>query len=204
MIAMSNVLQRNDTQVRTTQRWAARAPWDAARRGARLQLIRPHPAGLADSQREMLGIPRPSEAKPQARWSQQNHPDEKKEVAAAIRDYIARERMSREQFAFRTRLGKSTVDKLLIGIFSDKTLSVVESHTRLSLRVLAHRPDACERGNRVQSAVPDGPAIAVLPFAYMSSGLDQEHVADGLVADIVTALSHLPRLRVVARASTLA
>ena len=54
---MSNVLQRNDTQVRTTQRWAARAPWDAARRGARLQLIRPHPAGLADSQREMLGIP---------------------------------------------------------------------------------------------------------------------------------------------------
>ena len=34
-------------------------------------------------------------------------------MAAAIRHYIARERMSREQFAFRTRLGKSTVDKLL-------------------------------------------------------------------------------------------
>ena len=55
--------------------------------------------------------------------------DERKQVAAAIRDYIARERMSREQFAFKTKLGKSTVDKLLTGLFSEKTLAIVESHT---------------------------------------------------------------------------
>jgi adenylate cyclase len=54
--------------------------------------------------------------------------DDRKQVAAAIRDYLARERMSREQFAFKTKLGKSTVDKLLTGIFSEKTLSFVESH----------------------------------------------------------------------------
>jgi len=50
----------------------------------------------------------------------------------------------------------------------------------------------------------DRPSIAVLPFANMSSDLDQEHVADGLVEDIITALSHVPRLLVIARTSTLA
>ena len=50
-------------------------------------------------------------------------------MTAAIRDYIARERISREQFAFRTKLGKSTVDKLLTGLFSERTLAIVESHT---------------------------------------------------------------------------
>ena len=81
----------------------------------------------------MMDIGRISEAKPQARSAQQDDPNERKQIAAVIRDYIARERMSREQFAYRTRLGKSTVDKLLTGLFSDKTLSIVESHTRLSL-----------------------------------------------------------------------
>jgi hypothetical protein len=60
--------------------------------------------------------------------------DDRKRIAAAIRDYIARERLSREQFAFKTKLGKSTVDKLLTGLFSDRTLSIVESHTNLPLR----------------------------------------------------------------------
>ena len=62
--------------------------------------------------------------------------DDRRRVTAVIRDYLARQRMSREQFAFKTRLGKSTVDKLLTGIFSEKTLSIVESHTGLSLRTM--------------------------------------------------------------------
>ena len=88
-----------------------------------------------------------------------------------IRDYIARERVSREQFAFKTRLGKSTVDKLLIGLFSDKTLSIVESHTKLSLRAMTHGlhapavARACEPGGRPAPSALDGPSIAVLPFA---------------------------------------
>lgn len=60
--------------------------------------------------------------------------DDRRRVAGLIRDYIARERMSREQFAFKTRLGKSTVDKLLVGLFSDKTLAIVEGQTGLQLR----------------------------------------------------------------------
>jgi adenylate cyclase len=65
---------------------------------------------------------------------EQPQTDERKRVAAAIRDYLARERISREQFAFKTKLGKSTVDKLLIGLFSERTLSIVEDHTQLCLR----------------------------------------------------------------------
>ena len=60
--------------------------------------------------------------------------EDNKRIAATIKDYLARERISREQFAFKTKLGKSTVDKLLIGLFSDRTLSIFEGHTKLSLR----------------------------------------------------------------------
>ena len=59
--------------------------------------------------------------------------DGHRSVAGAIKDYLARERISREQFAFKTKLGKSTVDKLLTGLFSDKTLSVVEKHTGIQV-----------------------------------------------------------------------
>ena len=48
--------------------------------------------------------------------------DDKKRIVTAIRDYLARERMSREQFAFKTKLGKSTVDKLLTGLFSEQDI----------------------------------------------------------------------------------
>ena len=60
--------------------------------------------------------------------------DPDKQVAAAVRDFIARKHMPRDEFAFRTKLGKSTVDKLLIGLFSDRTLSAVEDHTKRALR----------------------------------------------------------------------
>ena len=50
--------------------------------------------------------------------------------------------------------------------------------------------------------LPDKPSIAVLPFTNMSGDPEQDYFADGLVEDIITALSHVPRLFVVARNST--
>src|SRR6202035_3023586 len=101
---------------------------------------------------------------------------------AIIRDYLARERVSREQFAFKTKLGKSTVDKLLIGLFSDKTLSIVEGHTGLSLRTspTPEQPAAA----RASLAGPNTPSIAVLPFTNMSGDLEQDYFADGIAEDI--------------------
>jgi TolB-like protein len=50
-------------------------------------------------------------------------------------------------------------------------------------------------------ALPDRPAIAVLPFVNMSSDPEQEYFADGISEDIITALSRL-RLFVIARNSS--
>ena len=51
-------------------------------------------------------------------------------------------------------------------------------------------------------SVPDKPSIAVLPFTNMSGDPAQEHLADGIAEDIITALSKVSNLFVVARNST--
>jgi TolB-like protein/class 3 adenylate cyclase/Tfp pilus assembly protein PilF len=48
------------------------------------------------------------------------------------------------------------------------------------------------------------PAIAVLPFTNMSGDLEQEYFADGMVEDIITGLSRIRWLTVIARNSTFA
>ena len=53
-------------------------------------------------------------------------------------------------------------------------------------------------------ALPDKPSIAVLPFQNMSGDPEQEYFADGMVEDIITALSRIPSLFVIARSSSFA
>jgi adenylate cyclase len=50
--------------------------------------------------------------------------------------------------------------------------------------------------------LPDKPSIAVLPFQNMSSDSDQDYFADGISEDIITTLSRVPDLIVIARNST--
>jgi TolB-like protein len=50
--------------------------------------------------------------------------------------------------------------------------------------------------------LPDRPSIAVLPFANMSSDADQEHFVDGISEDLITGLSRIRWLFVIARNST--
>ena len=51
-------------------------------------------------------------------------------------------------------------------------------------------------------ASPDKPSIAVLPFQNMSGDAEQDYFCDGLVEDIITTLSKLTGLRVIARNSS--
>ena len=51
-------------------------------------------------------------------------------------------------------------------------------------------------------AATDKPSIAVLPFANLSGDPEQEYFADGMVEDIITALSHFKELFVIARNSS--
>jgi adenylate cyclase len=50
--------------------------------------------------------------------------------------------------------------------------------------------------------LPDKPSIAVLPFQNMSGDPEQEYFADGMVEEIITALSRFKRLFVIARNSS--
>ncbi len=50
--------------------------------------------------------------------------------------------------------------------------------------------------------LPDNPSIAVLPFQSMSGDPEQEYFADGLVEEIITALSRFKTLFVIARNSS--
>ena len=51
-------------------------------------------------------------------------------------------------------------------------------------------------------ALPDRPSIAVLPFQNMSGDPEQDYFADGMVEDIITALSRFRSLFVIARNSS--
>ena len=53
-------------------------------------------------------------------------------------------------------------------------------------------------------ALPDKPSIAVLPFQNMSGDPEQEYFADGMVEEIITALSRFKWLFVIARNSSFA
>ena len=53
-------------------------------------------------------------------------------------------------------------------------------------------------------ALPDKPSVAVMPFQNMSGDVEQEYFVDGLVEDIITALSRISAFFVVARNSSFA
>ena len=60
-------------------------------------------------------------------------------------------------------------------------------------------PDAAARA---PLSLPDKPSIAVLPFQNMSGDPEQEYFADGMVEEIITALSRIRWLFVIARNSS--
>ncbi len=53
-------------------------------------------------------------------------------------------------------------------------------------------------------ALPSKPSVAVLAFTNMSGDPEQEYFADGLVEDLITSLSKMPGIFVIARNSTFA
>jgi adenylate cyclase len=50
--------------------------------------------------------------------------------------------------------------------------------------------------------LPEKPSVAVLPFTNMSGDPEQEYIADGITENIITALSKVPDMLVIARNST--
>jgi adenylate cyclase len=72
---------------------------------------------------------------------------------------------------------------------------------RLYLRPTAPAVEVASK-EKMAFPLPDVPSIAVLPFVNMSKDPDQEFLSDAMTEEIITALSRVPRLVVIARNST--
>jgi TolB-like protein/class 3 adenylate cyclase/Tfp pilus assembly protein PilF len=74
---------------------------------------------------------------------------------------------------------------------------------RILLGEGGNRPELATAISTKPLALPDRPSIAVLPFQNISGDPEQEYFADGMVEELVTALSRIRWLFVIARNSSL-
>jgi TolB-like protein len=70
------------------------------------------------------------------------------------------------------------------------------------VRAYRVRPSGAAATTRPSLPLPDKPSIAVLPFENMSGDPEQEYFANGMVEEIITALSRFRNLFVIARNSS--
>jgi adenylate cyclase len=73
---------------------------------------------------------------------------------------------------------------------------------RVRVATAENTPKVQATGSGPALTLPDKPSIAVLPFQNMSGDPDQEYLADGMVEEIITALSRIRWLFVIARNSS--
>jgi adenylate cyclase len=73
---------------------------------------------------------------------------------------------------------------------------------RVRVATTENTPKATPTEGGPALTLPDKPSIAVLPFANMSGDPEQDYFADGMVEEIITALSRIRWLFVIARNST--
>ncbi|MGA7807750.1 winged helix-turn-helix domain-containing tetratricopeptide repeat protein [Bradyrhizobium sp.] len=106
--------------------------------------------------------------------------------------------------AVRTAIGDTGKEQRLIRTVSRRGLRFVgeieeqELATNLPIGMTDVTP---ERLTPVP-ALPDSPSIAVLPFRNLSGNVEQDYFADGIVEEIITALSRIRWLFVIARNSS--
>jgi adenylate cyclase len=93
------------------------------------------------------------------------------------------------------------LSKAVLGIIA---VAVIAGAGILYQFVLRPSPSKIEVASKEKMAfpLPDKPSIAVLPFTNLSGDPQQEFFSDGLTEDIITALSKVPGLFVIARNST--
>src|SRR5271166_2899881 len=96
---------------------------------------------------------------------------------------------------------------LAVGDLGERQLKNIAEPVRVySLQVgrpaQAKPEPAVEQAAPARLALPDRPSIAVLPFQNMSGDPEQDYFCDGMVEDIVTGLSRIKWLFVIARNST--
>jgi TolB-like protein/class 3 adenylate cyclase/tetratricopeptide (TPR) repeat protein len=98
------------------------------------------------------------------------------------------------------------VRKILPLVFTDlgaqQVKNIEESVRAFAVSSKGATAVAASSNASVPLALPDKPSLAVLPFQNMSGDPEQEYFADGLVEEIITALSRFKSLFVIARNSS--
>ena len=84
----------------------------------------------------------------------------------------------------------------------DRPVRVYAAKSTGHLRTVAPSMLISNAEDKKQLPLPDKPSIAVLPFQNMSGDPEQEYFADGMVEEIITALSRNKQLFVIARNSS--
>ncbi len=128
---------------------------------------------------------------------------EVKNIAKPVRVYRARI----ESDAGSSKLGKEKkvagkgLSKAALGIIA---VAVIAGGVIVYQFVLRPSPSKTEVASKDKMAfsLPDVPSIAVLPFVNMSKDPDQEFLCDAMTGEIISALSKVPRLFVIAQNST--
>jgi adenylate cyclase len=90
-------------------------------------------------------------------------------------------------------LGEQTVKNIAKPVRVYRALMEPEALSRRGLEVASKE--------RMALPLPDKPSIAVLPFVNMSRDPEQEYFSDGITEEIITVLSKVPNMFVIARNS---
>lgn len=109
--------------------------------------------------------------------------------------------------AVRRAVGDSGDEQRLIRTISRKGFRFVGDLLERSAQIqvpLSSRNETREplKASETAPALPEKPSIAVLPFQNLSGEIEQEYFADGVVEDIITALSRMRHLFVIGRNSS--
>jgi len=107
-------------------------------------------------------------------------------------------------------VGKVIGEKRFLGRFSRRTAMAaiivlfMVAGSLISWNIYLHQSKKIEPASLDKMAypLPDRPSIAVLPFDNLSGDPKQEFFSDGLTEELITALSKVPKVFVIARNST--
>jgi TolB-like protein len=103
--------------------------------------------------------------------------------------------------AARRAVGDSGTAQSLIRTFARKGVRFV-GDVREEANSAGLAPEMAAEPGQPELALPGKPSIAVLPFANLSGDAEQEYFVDGMVEEIITALSRIRWLFVLARNSS--
>jgi TolB-like protein/class 3 adenylate cyclase len=114
-------------------------------------------------------------------------------IAARVETLASPGAICLSDYAYQQIKGKLALDLSDMGEHQLKNIAQ-------TMRIYGIRLD--DISTRPALALPDKPSIAVLPFQNMSADPEQDYFADGIVEEIITALSRFRQLFVIARNSS--